>query len=106
MKRFEELGVNQDIRKALEELDFEDPFPIQEAAIPVLLSGRDVVGQAHTGSGKTAAYAVSMLQDIKPDRTIQGLILAPTRELAMQITDAIRQFGKYTDIRVATIYGG
>ena len=106
MKRFEELGVNQDIRKALEELEFEDPFPIQEAAIPVLLSGRDVVGQAHTGSGKTAAYAVSMLQDIKPDRTIQGLILAPTRELAMQITDAIRQFGRYTDIRVATIYGG
>ena len=106
MKRFEELGVNQDIRKALEELDFEDPFPIQEAAIPVLLAGRDVVGQAHTGSGKTAAYAVSMLQDIKPDRTIQGLILAPTRELAVQITDAIRQFGRYTDIRVATIYGG
>ena len=106
MKRFEELGVSQEIRNALEELNFEDPFPIQEAAIPVLLSGRDVVGQAHTGSGKTAAYAVSMLQDIKPDRTIQGLVLAPTRELAMQITDAIRQFGKYTDIRVATIYGG
>ena len=106
MTKFEELGVSQDILKAMEEMGFEDPFPIQEAAIPVLLTGRDVVGQAHTGSGKTAAYAVSMLQAIKPDRTIQGLVLAPTRELAMQITDAIREFGRYTDIRVATIYGG
>jgi ATP-dependent RNA helicase DeaD len=106
MTKFEELGVSQDILKAMEEMGFEDPFPIQEAAIPVLLTGRDVVGQAHTGSGKTAAYAVSMLQDTKADRTIQGLVLAPTRELAMQITDAIREFGKYTDIRVATIYGG
>ena len=106
MTKFEELGVSQDILKAIEEMGFEDPFPIQEAAIPVLLTGRDVVGQAHTGSGKTAAYAVSMLQDIKPDRTIQGLVLAPTRELAMQITDAMREFGRYTDIRVAAIYGG
>ena len=106
MTKFEELGVSQDILKAMEEMGFEDPFPIQEAAIPVLLTGRDVVGQAHTGSGKTAAYAVSMLQDVKPDRTIQGLVLAPTRELAMQITDAMREFGRYTDIRVATIYGG
>ena len=106
MATFEELGVSQEIIKAMEEMGFEDPFPIQDAAIPVLLTGRDVVGQAHTGSGKTAAYAVSMLQNIKPDRTIQGLVLAPTRELAVQITDAIRQFGKHTDIRVATIYGG
>ena len=106
MTKFSDLGINETILKALDEINFEEAFPIQEAAVPVLLSGRDVIGQAHTGSGKTAAYAVSMLQDIPPNRTIQGLILAPTRELAMQITDEIRKFGKYTDLRVATIYGG
>ena len=106
MTKFNELGISEEILKALDDMEFEETFPIQEAAIPVLLSGRDVVGQAHTGSGKTAAYSVSMLQDIKPDRTIQGLIVAPTRELAMQITEELRKFGKYTDIRVATIYGG
>ena len=106
MAKIGELGISPDVLKALDDLGFEEAFPIQEAAIPVLLSGRDVVGQAHTGSGKTAAYSVSMLQDIKPDRTIQGLVLAPTRELAMQITEELRKFSKYIDTRVATIYGG
>ena len=106
MTKFSELGINENILKALDELGFEEAFPIQTAAVPVLLSGRDVIGQAHTGSGKTAAFSVSMLQDINPNREIQGLILAPTRELAMQITEEIRKFGKYTDIRIATIYGG
>ena len=106
MTKFQELGVRDEILKGLSDMQFEHPFPIQEATIPTLLSGRDVVGQAHTGSGKTAAYAVSMLQDVKPDRTIQGLVIAPTRELAMQITEEMRKLGKYTKIRVATIYGG
>ncbi|HXW03183.1 MAG TPA: DEAD/DEAH box helicase, partial [Nitrosarchaeum sp.] len=68
--------------------------------------GRDVVGQAHTGSGKTAAFALPMLNDIVPEKGIQGLVIAPTRELAMQITGEIRKFGKYTGIKTATIYGG
>ncbi len=106
MTKFSELGLSDDIIKAISEMGFEDAFPIQEAAIPVLLTGRDVVGQAHTGSGKTAAFALSMLQEIRPNRTIQGLIMAPTRELAMQITDEIKKFSKYLDTRVATIYGG
>ena len=87
-------------------MGFEDTFPIQEAAIPVLLSGRDVVGQAHTGSGKTAAFGISMLQNTKQGAGIQGLVLAPTRELAMQISEEIRKFGRFTGIKVATIYGG
>jgi len=74
--------------------------------LPVLLAGRDVVGQAHTGSGKTAAFALAMLQEIQPKNGIQGLIMAPTRELAIQITEEIKKFGKYTKIRVATVYGG
>jgi len=106
MTKFEELGLNQDILKGIKDLGYKEPFPIQEAVIPVLLAGRDVVGQAHTGSGKTAAFALAMLQEIQPKNGIQGLIMAPTRELAMQITGEIKKFGKYTKIRVATIYGG
>jgi len=106
MTKFEELGLNKDILKGINELGYDEPFPIQEAVIPVLLTGRDVVGQAHTGSGKTAAFALAMLQEIQPKKGIQGLIMAPTRELAMQITGEIKKFGKYTKIRVVTVYGG
>ncbi len=106
MTKFEDLGLKEDIQKGINDLGFEKAFPIQEAVIPVLLSGRDVVGQAHTGSGKTAAFALSMLQEIQPRNGIQGLIMAPTRELAMQISDEIKKFGKYTKIKVATVYGG
>ena len=106
MTKFQELGLKEELLKGIKELGFDEAFPIQEAVIPVLLTGRDVVGQAHTGSGKTAAFALSMLQEIQPKNGIQGLIMAPTRELAMQITDEIKKFGKYTGIKVATVYGG
>ncbi len=92
MTNFEEIGIDERLQKALSEIGFVEPFPIQEATIPVLLSGRDVVGQAHTGSGKTAAYSLSMLQDVNPDRTNQGLILAPTRELVLQIAEELKKF--------------
>ncbi len=106
MTKFQELGLNENILKGITEQGFEEAFAIQEAVIPVLLTGRDVVGQAHTGSGKTAAFALSMLQEIQPKRGIQGLIMAPTRELAIQISEEIKKFGKYTGIRIATVYGG
>ncbi|HET9008989.1 MAG TPA: DEAD/DEAH box helicase [Nitrosarchaeum sp.] len=106
MTKFQDLGLKEEILKGIREMGFEEAFPIQEAVIPVLLSGRDVVGQAHTGSGKTAAFALAMLQEIQPKKGIQGLIMAPTRELAMQISGEIKKFGKYTGIRVATVYGG
>ncbi len=106
MTKFEEMGLSQDILRGLDELGFKKAFPIQEAVIPVLLTGRDVVGQAHTGSGKTAAFALAMLQEIKPKNGIQGLIMAPTRELAMQITTEMNKFAKYTKIKVVTVYGG
>ena len=106
MTKFKELGIKDEIIKALDELGFEEAFPIQEACIPVLLSDRDVIGQAHTGSGKTAAFAVAMLQKITPKKGIQGMIIAPTRELAMQISGEIKKFAKYTGIKVATVYGG
>ncbi len=106
MTKFQDLGLNDTILKGIIEQGFQEAFPIQEAVIPVLLSGRDAVGQAHTGSGKTAAFALSMLQEIQPKQGIQGLIMAPTRELAMQISDEIKKFGKYTGLRIATVYGG
>ena len=87
-------------------MGFEEAFPIQEAVIPVLLSGRDVVGQAHTGSGKTAAFGISMLQNIRQGGGVQGLVLAPTRELAMQISGEIKKFGAFTGMKVASVYGG
>ena len=106
MTKFEDLGLKEEILKGIRDLGFDEAFPIQEAVIPVLLTGRDVVGQAHTGSGKTAAFSLSMLNDIKRGGGIQGLIMAPTRELAIQITDEIKKFGKYTGLRIATVYGG
>ena len=106
MTKFKDLGLKDEVLKGVTAQGFEEAFPIQEAVIPVLLSGRDVVGQAHTGSGKTAAFALSMLNDITPKKGIQGLIMAPTRELAMQISTEIKKMGKHTGIRIATVYGG
>lgn len=87
-------------------MNFQETFPIQAAAIPVLLSGQDVIGQAHTGTGKTAAFSLPILQNIIPKGGIQVLILAPTRELAIQISGEMNKFAKYTGIRNVTIYGG
>ncbi len=105
-KTFEELGLSAQLTKALTENGFKEPFPIQETAIPLILQGKDVVGQAHTGTGKTAAFGLPILQQIKPGGPVQVLILAPTRELAVQVTDEISRFAKYTGIKAATIYGG
>ena len=105
-KTFEELGLSAQLTKALPENGFKAPFPIQETAIPLILQGKDVVGQAHTGTGKTAAFGLPILQQIKPGGPVQVLILAPTRELAVQVTDEINRLAKYTGIRAVTIYGG
>ncbi|MEX0911550.1 MAG: DEAD/DEAH box helicase [Nitrosopumilaceae archaeon] len=106
MTRFEELGIKKFILDGLRDINFQETFPIQAAAIPVLLSGQDVIGQAHTGTGKTAAFSLPILQNIIPKGGIQALILAPTRELAIQISGEMNKFAKYTGIRNVTIYGG
>ena len=106
MTKFKDLGLKDEVLRGITDQGFEEAFEIQEAVIPVLLSGRDVVGQAHTGSGKTAAFALSMLNDITPKKGIQGLIMAPTREPAMQISTEIKKMGKHTGIKIATVYGG
>jgi len=106
LTRFEELGIKKPILDGLRDINFQETFPIQAAAIPVLLSGQDVIGQAHTGTGKTAAFSIPILQNIIPKGGIQTLILAPTRELAIQISGEMNKFAKYTGIRNVTIYGG
>src|SRR5215218_7258176 len=105
-KTFEELGLSAELTKALQENGFEVPFPIQEAAIPLVLQGKDVVGQAHTGTGKTAAFGLPILAQIKRDGSVQALILTPTRELAVQVTNEINRFARYTGIKSVSIYGG
>jgi len=106
LAKFEELGIKNPILKALNEISFHDAFPIQAGAIPVLLSGQDVMGQAHTGTGKTAAFSLPIIQNTVPRKGIQALILAPTRELAVQISGEIQKFARYSNIRNVTIYGG
>jgi len=106
MNTFEELEINEDILRSVKELGFTTPFPIQAQAIPVLLRGNDVIGQAHTGTGKTATFGIPMLQNIIKGGGIQGLIIAPTRELAIQISDELQKIGKYTKLKSVTVYGG
>ena len=109
MKTFEELGVSEEIRRAITELGFESPMPVQEEVIPYLLGNKnDVVALAQTGTGKTAAYGIPVLQKIDPeDRSTQALILSPTRELCLQISDDLNDFGKYIGgLHVVPVYGG
>ena len=83
MNTFDELKIKDDILRSIKDLGFTTPFPIQAQAIPELLQGNDVIGQAHTGTGKTATFGIPMLQNIIHGGGIQGLVIAPTRELAM-----------------------
>lgn len=105
---FEQFKLNRQLLNAIEEAGYTEPTPIQEQAIPVALAGQDVLGIAQTGTGKTAAYTLPLLMRIKyaQGQHPRALILAPTRELAMQISEAITQLGKYTDIRTIVLYGG
>ena len=105
-KTFEELGVSEQIRRAIEEMGFVQPMPVQEAVIPYLLEGRrDVIALAQTGTGKTAAFGIPLLQRISSEG--EALILSPTRELCLQIADDLRDFSRYMDdIHVEAVYGG
>lgn len=106
MATFAELGLGEPVLAALRELGYDEPTPIQEQAIPVLLSGRDVIAHAQTGTGKTAAFALPVIEQLTPARAPQALVLAPTRELAMQVAEAIFRYGKVGGARVIPVYGG
>ena len=106
--RFEEFEIYERILRAVEDMGFEEASPIQAQAIPELLAGKDVIGQAQTGTGKTAAYSIPLLMSIKPEiKKPQAVVLCPTRELAIQVADEIRKLAKYmSDIKVLPVYGG
>ncbi|NLY81757.1 MAG: DEAD/DEAH box helicase [Clostridiales bacterium] len=101
-------NINNDIKKAIQEMGFVELTPIQEQAIPLLDDGQDVIGQAQTGTGKTAAFGIPLINKIDPDlNKVQGIILCPTRELALQVSEEIRKFLKYKHgVKVAAIFGG
>src|SRR3984885_1925286 len=107
MSGFEALGLSKEVLAALEELGYESPSPIQEQAIPPLLQGRDVIGQAQTGTGKTAAFGLPIIQYIDPSvEEVQALVLTPTRELCIQVTQALRVYGASSGVDVVAVFGG
>ncbi len=104
---FEDLPLSKEILNGIEDLGFSTLFPIQAQAIIPLLEGKDIIGQAQTGTGKTAAFSIPMVQKLNPNsKTIQGLVLEPTRELAIQTAEHISRICKYTPLKVLPIYGG
>ena len=110
---FKDLQLSAPLLKALEEKGYTTPSPIQEKAIPHVLAGKDVLGCAQTGTGKTAAFALPIIQNLmKPfdkkysKRVIRSLILTPTRELALQIAENFKEYGSHTPVRCAVIFGG
>ncbi|MEA2313367.1 MAG: ATP-dependent helicase DeaD, partial [Solirubrobacteraceae bacterium] len=104
---FADLGLSESTLKALRDVGYESPSPIQEQAIPSLLEGRDVIGQAQTGTGKTAAFGLPIIQYVDPsEQSVQALVLTPTRELCIQVTQALRTYGAHTGIDVVAVFGG
>jgi ATP-dependent RNA helicase DeaD len=107
MTAFKDLGLSPQIQQALDELGFEDPTPIQDQAIPELLGGHDVIGQAQTGTGKTAAFGLPLLQYLDPDNDeVQAVVLTPTRELCIQVTQALRSYAEHLDVEIVAVFGG
>ena len=106
--KFDTLGLDPKILRAITEMGFEEPSPIQAKAIPEVMAGHDVIGQAQTGTGKTAAFGIPLLQKIDPkNRKLQAIILCPTRELAIQVADEIRRLSKFMHgIKILPVYGG
>lgn len=103
---FSSLHLREELVQAINGLGYAQPTPIQAAIIPVMLAGADVIGQAQTGTGKTAAFALPILQNFSPQRHVQALVLAPTRELALQVADSMAVYGKHLDVRILAVYGG
>lgn len=107
VQHFEDLPLGLEVIRAIEELEFRNLFPIQAEAIAPLLEGKDVIGQAKTGTGKTAAFGIPMVERLNPKiNKVQGLVLAPTRELAIQVAEHIDRLSKYSALKVLPIYGG
>jgi ATP-dependent RNA helicase DeaD len=104
---FADLGLSEPTLQALRDVGYESPSPIQEQAIPLLLEGRDVIGQAQTGTGKTAAFGLPIIEYVDPsEQSVQALVLTPTRELCIQVTQALRSYGGRAGVDVVAVFGG
>jgi len=103
---FSDFNFRTEISKAIKDAGFVEPSPVQKEAIPLVLKGYDLVAQAHTGTGKTAAFGLPILNMLQLDGSVEAVVIVPTRELAMQVSDEIYKFGKYLGINTATVYGG
>src|SRR3989344_5336048 len=106
MKTFEELGLSGDFVSALEKSKITTPSEIQEKTIPIVLTGKDIIGGSATGSGKTLVFASSIIENLKPNHNIQALILTPTRELAEQVANTITKFSAHKKLNILSVYGG
>src|SRR3954465_74496 len=107
MTAFADLGLSDSTLQALRDVGYEKPSPIQEQAIPPMLAGRDVIGQAQTGSGKTAAFGLPIIEYVDPtENDVQALVLTPTRELCIQVTQALRTYGQRKGVDVVATFGG
>ncbi|WP_057768027.1 DEAD/DEAH box helicase [Cytobacillus praedii] len=106
MTTFSDFGLSNELEKALSNMGFEEPTPIQAQAIPIGLKGKDMIGQAQTGTGKTTAFGVPLLEQVSKEEGVQGLVLAPTRELAVQVAEELNRIGQVKGIKTLPIYGG
>jgi len=104
--KFEDLGISSQIIKALYQMGFEEPTPIQQLAIPLALEGKDIIGQAQTGTGKTAAFGVPIVQNARKSKSPTAIILAPTRELAIQVAEEINRIARYKKLYTLPVFGG
>ncbi|UOF89420.1 DEAD/DEAH box helicase [Fodinisporobacter ferrooxydans] len=106
MTTFEDFQLNKRVLQAIHDMGFEEPSPIQASCIPLILGGHDVIGQAQTGTGKTAAFGIPLIEAVTPGKHVQALVLTPTRELAIQVAGELRKISRYTRMRSIPIYGG
>lgn len=103
---FKDFNFKPQLQKAIDDAGFKEPSPVQKEAMPLILQGKDIVAQAHTGTGKTAAFGLPILNMLDLDGSVEAVVIVPTRELATQVSDEIYRFGKYLGINTATVYGG
>ena len=107
-KRFDDLTLSKELQHAVAAMGFEDLTPIQSGAIPLILDGKDIIGQAQTGTGKTLAFGIPMLELLAPrGRKLEALVLCPTRELAVQVAEELKRLARYRrDVHIVPVYGG
>jgi ATP-dependent RNA helicase DeaD len=104
--KFTEFNLKNELNQAIDKAGFTEPSPVQEQAIPIILDGHDIIAQAQTGTGKTAAFGLPVLNQMACDGNVEMLVIVPTRELAMQVSDELFKFGKFLNVKSATVYGG